>query len=142
MRLPDTEVLVNAFRPEVECHAEFRAFVEEMVNGEETYAISDLVVNSFLRIVTDQRIYKDPDPIGDALKFAAVVRNQPRAVVVAPGRRHWEIFERLCRETDASGKAVPDAYLAALAIEHGCEFVTCDADFAQFKGLRMRHPLN
>ncbi|MEV4174431.1 PIN domain-containing protein [Nonomuraea sp. NPDC049709] len=37
---------------------------------------------------------------------------------------------------------MPDAYLAALAIEHGCEFVTCDKDFARFQGLRRRSPLN
>ena len=36
---------------------------------------------------------------------------------------------------------VTDAYLAALAIEHGCEFVTTDSDFARFEGLRWRHPL-
>jgi hypothetical protein len=59
-----------------------------------------------------------------------------------PGERHWEIFTRLCRGTDAKGNVVPDAYLAALAIEAGAEWVTTDRDYARFPGLRWRHPLD
>jgi toxin-antitoxin system PIN domain toxin len=142
MLLVDVNVLINAFRRDRADHIHHRQRVDDMVNGDEAYAVSDFVINGFLRIVTNGRIYNTPDPIEDALEFAATVRNQPHAVVVNPGPRHWEIFERLCRESSAKAKLVPDAYLAALAIEHGCEFVTCDGDFAKFKGLRSRHPLN
>jgi len=62
-------------------------------------------------------------------------------VVVAPGPRHWEIFDRVCRAGDARGNLVPDAYLAALAIESGSEWITVDRDFSRFPGLRWRHPL-
>ena len=48
----------------------------------------------------------------------------------------------LCRKADAGGKLIPDAYLAALALEHGCEVVTAGQDFRRFPGLRWRHPLN
>ena len=58
---------------------------------------------------------------------------------VAPGLRHWEIFRALCSEARARGNLVPDAYLAALAIESGCEWIATDRDL--FKGLRWRHPL-
>lgn len=50
-------------------------------------------------------------------------------------------FVRLCREAGAKGDLVPDAYLAALAIETGSEWVTTDRDFARFSGLCRRHPL-
>jgi len=36
---------------------------------------------------------------------------------------------------------VPDTYLAALAIEHGATWITTDAGFARFAGLRWRRPL-
>jgi uncharacterized protein len=36
---------------------------------------------------------------------------------------------------------VADAYLAALAIEHGCEWISTDDDFARFPGLKRSHPL-
>lgn len=62
-------------------------------------------------------------------------------MVVAPGPRHWEIFDRLCRAAEAKGSLVPDAYLAALAIESGSEWITTDRDFSRFPGLRWRHPL-
>lgn len=65
---------------------------------------------------------------------------QPNAIVVEPGRRHWQIFERLCRETDTTGSRVTDAWFAALAIEHGCEWVTLDRDFARFPGLKWSMP--
>ena len=62
-------------------------------------------------------------------------------VAVTPGRDHWRIFRRLCDEAGAKGNLVPDAFLAAMAIEHGCEWITTDGDFARFPGLKWRHPL-
>ncbi|MFI9560524.1 type II toxin-antitoxin system VapC family toxin [Nonomuraea endophytica] len=133
---------MHAFRREAHDHERFRLLVAEMVAGESAYAVSDFAVNGFMRIVTNGRIYKNPDSVESALSFAEDVRNRPHAVVIVPGPRHWEIFSRLCRQIEAKSKLVPDAYLAALAIEHGCEFVTCDKDFARFEGLRWRSPLN
>jgi predicted nucleic acid-binding protein len=62
-------------------------------------------------------------------------------VIVAPGPRHWGIFANLCAAVGAKGNLVPDAYLAALALESGSEWVTTDHDFSRFPGLRWRHPL-
>jgi uncharacterized protein len=142
MLLVDINVLVNAFRPEVAEHDRYHAFIEKMINGDSSYAVSDFVVNGFIRLVTNRRVYKDADPLERALVFAQTYRNQPHATVVDGEDRHWEIFTRLCRDAGATGNLIPDAYLAALAIEHGCEFVTCDKDFARFQGLRWRSPLN
>jgi uncharacterized protein len=142
MLLVDINVLVNAFRRETSDHKPCHAVIDEMVNGASAYAVSDVVVNGFIRLVTNRRIYKDPDPLDRALAFAESYRNQPHASVVSAEGRHWEIFTRLSREAGATGNLIPDAYLAALAIEHGCEFVTCDKDFARFQGLRWRSPLN
>ncbi|MEW9555713.1 type II toxin-antitoxin system VapC family toxin [Nonomuraea sp. NPDC050783] len=142
MQLADINVLVNAFRPESAAHERCRAFLDAMVNGDSSYAVSDFVVNGFVRLVTNHRIYQSPAPLQEALAFAATYRNQPHASLVEAAERHWEIFARLACQAGASGKLIPDAYLAALAIEHGCEFVTCDRDFARFEGLRWRSPLN
>lgn len=76
-----------------------------------------------------------------ALAFADALRAQTNAVIVSPGSRHWQIFEGLCVAAGAKGDLVPDAYLAALAIESGCEWITTDRDFSRFPGLRWRHPL-
>lgn len=77
-----------------------------------------------------------------ALEFVDGVRERPNGVPVTPGPRHWHRFTSLCRRTGARGNVVPDAYLAALAIETGSEWVTTDRGFARFVGLRWRHPLD
>lgn len=76
-----------------------------------------------------------------AAAFVEEVRAQPNAVAVQPGARHWRLFVDLCRRAGAKGNAVPDAYLAALAVETGCEWITTDRGFARYPGLRWRHPL-
>ena len=83
-----------------------------------------------------------PPRINEALAFAGQIRDQPHARVISPGLEVLEYLPNLCRQTDAGGKLIPDAYLAALALEHGCEVVSTDKDFRRFPGLRWRHPLN
>jgi predicted nucleic acid-binding protein len=58
------------------------------------------------------------------------------------GERHWSLFLKLCHKADCHGNMVQDAYLAALALEHGCGWITTDRDFARFPELVWRHPLN
>ncbi len=102
--------------------------------------MSDLVLSRFLRIATHRRIFDPPTPLDEALAFVETIRSAPSCVALAPGRSHWEIFTRLCRAVEARGGLVPDAYLAALAIESNSEWITTDRDFARFPGLRWRHP--
>jgi uncharacterized protein len=142
MMLADTNILIYAHRPEAERHGEYRKWVLDLINGPEPYAVSDFALNGMVRVVTNPRVYSRPTPPDLALDFADRLRSQPHAIVVSPGAGFWRIFLELCRRTEARGKLIPDAYLAALAIEHGCEFVTADGDFRRFPGLRWRHPLN
>jgi uncharacterized protein len=142
MMLVDTNVMIYAHRRDAERHLEYRDWVRAMINGPEPYAVSDLVVTGVIRVVTDRKIYREEtSTIKDALAFADEIRNQPQAQVISPGAKFWGIFSNLCRQVDAGGELVPDAYLAALAIEHGCEVITADRDFRRFPGLRWRHPL-
>jgi hypothetical protein len=75
-----------------------------------------------------------------SLAFVARIRISPRCRPLLPGIRHWEIFQRLCRETNALANDIPDAYLAALAIEAECDWITTDVGFGRYAGLRWRHP--
>ncbi len=94
-----------------------------------------------MRVATHPRVFDPPSTTSKALDFANAVRGQRGAVMVGPGDGHWAIFERLCLTAGAKGNLVPDAYVAALAIESGAELVTTDRDFSRFAGLRWRHPL-
>jgi hypothetical protein len=138
--LPDVNVLVHAHREDSEHHAVCSRWLREVLDDDLAYGMSELVLSGFVRVVTHPKIFADPSPLGDALTFAGQVREQPHCVLVRPGDRHWAIFCRLSREAGARGNLIPDAYLAALAIESGSEWITMDRDFSRFKGLRWRHP--
>jgi toxin-antitoxin system PIN domain toxin len=142
MLLVDANILIYANRVDSERHEEYRDWVQKLIDGPEPYAVSDHAVAGMIRVVTNPRIYREPATIEEALAFANGVRSQPHAQVVSPGSQFWTLFTGLCRSANAKAKLVPDAYLAALAIEHGCEFITADKDFRKFPGLRWRHPLN
>ncbi|MGQ0651941.1 MAG: type II toxin-antitoxin system VapC family toxin [Betaproteobacteria bacterium] len=141
MVLPDVNVLVYAHREDTSHHAGCLAWLEAVVNGNEAYGLSELVLSGFVRVVTHPKVFARPSALADALEFSAQLRSRPNCVPVAPGERHWEIFAALCAESGVKGNLVPDAYLAAMAIESGCEWITTDRDFSRFKALRWRHPL-
>ena len=141
MLLPDVNVLLYAHRSDARDHARFRAWLEGAMEGEEQVGIADIVLSGFIRVVTNPRAFAHPTPLDRALKTAGALRSHPNAVPVAPGPRHWEVFRRLCLGSGARGNIVPDAYLAALAIEWGAEWITADRDFSRFPGLRWRNPL-
>ena len=141
MQLADVNVLVYAFREDAPGHAGYKEWLDALVGSGQAFAVADPVLIGFLRIVTHPRVFHPPTPLAPALAFMETFRHHPHAVRVTPRDRHWEIFVRLCRETDARGNLVPDAWLAALAIESGCEFITSDRDYARFPALRWRHPL-
>jgi uncharacterized protein len=142
MRLVDVTVLVYAHRLDAARHQDYAAWLGDLLAGEEPYGVSGLVLSGFLRVVTNPRVFRRPTPPETALEFAELLRAQPNGVTVEPGRRHWDIFTGLCRTAGVKGNLVPDAYLAALAIESGSEWITTDRDFSRFPGLRWRHPLD
>lgn len=142
MILPDVNVLLYAFRPDLPEHARYRAWLDRVLMGSDTFALSELVLSAVVRVATQPKVYRTPEDTSDVLAYVESIRAQPHAVVVRPGASHWRHFSQLCRVAGVSGKLVADAYHAALAIEHGCTWVTTDRDFARFPGLRWRHPLD
>jgi uncharacterized protein len=142
MVCPDVGVLVYAHRAELPDHLRFKTWIDEIVSRPQPYALSDLVLSAFVRIVTSPRVFPTGTPLDQAIAIADSLRDRENCVNVAPGPRHWRIFEELCLKTGARGSLVRDAYLAALAIESGCEWITTDRDYARFPGLRWRHPFD
>jgi predicted nucleic acid-binding protein len=58
-----------------------------------------------------------------------------------PTTRLAEVLERLLVLPAMTSRLVPDAHLAALAIEHGLVLCSTDGDFARFPGLKWENPL-
>jgi uncharacterized protein len=139
--LPDVNVLVYAHRSDSAHHEACRQWLESVLSSDEAYAISELVLSSFVRVVTHPAVFNPPSTLQDALAFANEVLSPDHSVPVSPGPRHWEIFSTLCRDAGAKGNLVADAYLAALAVESGCEWISTDGDYARFPGLKWRRPV-
>jgi hypothetical protein len=141
MILIDVNVLVYAHRADAPNHSPMREWLENVINGNQAYGISELVLSGFVRVVTHPSIFNPPSSIESALQFCSEVYEQPHCVHVSPGPRHWEIFADLCKTVRAKANLVPDAYLAALSLESGSEWITTDRDYSRFPKLRWRHPL-
>jgi toxin-antitoxin system PIN domain toxin len=142
MLLVDVNILVYAFREDAPHHSAYHRWLTDVISSGEPFGLADIVLSGFLRITTHPKIFDPPSPLDSALAFAETLRAHPNRVVVAPGPRHWEIFVELCRATKAQGNFIPDAFLAAIAIEAGAEWITTDGGFNRFAGLRCRHPLS
>jgi len=140
MFMPDVNVLVYAHREDSDHHQHDAAWLIHLVTGDQPFALSELVLSGFVRVVTNRRIFRDPSPIGAALEFVEQLIARPTCRLVRPGPRHLRIFLALCRDLELTGGLVADAYHAALALEHGCTWITNDTDFARFGDLRWETP--
>lgn len=136
----DVNVLVYAHRLESPQGDAYSRWLEELLSGPELVGLSTLVAPAFVRIVTNRRVFPDPTPLDHALAFVESMASRSNVRWVSPGPRHGELFAQLCRAARLTGGAVADAAHAAVAIEHDCEWVSADSDFAKFEssGLRWR----
>ena len=140
MILTDVNILVHAFRVDSPEHLTCRAWLDGVVNGDARYGMAPQVLSGVIRITTHPKVFAVPSSLEEVIRFCDVLLAQPHCVIIEPGERHWRIFKRLCTEADARGNLVPDAWLAALAIESGCEWITLDHDYARFPRLQWRVP--
>jgi toxin-antitoxin system PIN domain toxin len=140
VKLLDVNVVLAAHRDDHPHFEVARRWLEELLVARSPFSIPDLVVGSFLRVATNRRVFAIPTPVGDAFEYLRALRGQPAHVNLGPGPDHLGILERICRDADIAGDLIPDAQLAAIAVEHGCELVSFDRDFARFEGLRWIRP--
>jgi len=141
MILPDVNLLVLAHRGEMPRHADAHAWLRQVLASDAAFGMSELVLSGVLRVITNPRVFDEPTPTEHGLALLTFLAEQPHCVRLRPGPRHLEVFTGLCSRAGARGNLVADAYHAALAIEHGCEWLTLDRDFARFPGLSWRDPL-
>ncbi len=140
MILPDVNILVHAFRSDTSDHETCRAWLDSVLEGDARFGMVLQVLSGVVRITTHPKVFVQPSNIVEPLRFCDALLAQPHCVIIQPGEQHWDIFKRLSIEADARGNLVPDAWLAALAVESGSEWITLDRDYARFKGLKWNLP--
>lgn len=141
MKLADVNVLLYAVDESSSRHEPARRWLEETLSGSETFAFSWTVLLAFLRLSTNPRVFEAPLTLEEALDLVDSWLGQPCATIVHPTDRHSALLRELLGPLGAAGNLTTDAHLGALAIEHGAELYSVDADFARFPRLRWRDPL-
>jgi toxin-antitoxin system PIN domain toxin len=139
--LLDVNVVVAAYRPQHPQHEGVRAWWDTALAEGERFAVPSTVWASFLRIVTSRRVFTVPATPSEAFGFIEAVSGQPQCIPAEPGPRHLKLLRDLCEQADAAGDLVPDAVLAAIALEHGASVATFDRDFARFSSVRHVWPV-
>lgn len=129
---------VYAFRPDSPLHDKARAELEEGSRSGEPYLFCGHVATSFLRLVTNPRIFVEPSDLAEAWTFVDELQSRDRAVTVDVDPMAWGVFKHLCLASGAAGNAIPDAFLASIAIRHGATLVTADRGFERYRGLECR----
>lgn len=140
MRCVDVNVLVDAHRPEASRHGAVREWLDEARGAIEPLGVATLAASGFLRVVTHPRVFRDPTPLPTALDFVEALYESPSVQRIEPGERHWAVFTDLCTSMSLRGNDVPDAYLAAMAIEQGATWITSDRGFLAYPGVRVELP--
>ncbi|MCO5315976.1 MAG: type II toxin-antitoxin system VapC family toxin [Solirubrobacterales bacterium] len=134
--LPDVNVVVASHRRDHPQNESAREWLDRTVESKQAFGIPTLVWGSFLRLASDWRVFPIPRSRDELFAFIGSVRGQDAYLPVEPGPRHIEILREICDEGDARANLVPDAVLAAVALENSCEIVTFDRDFARFPSVR------
>jgi uncharacterized protein len=130
---PDVNVLVAAFRGEHQHHVQARRALSDALHAAASgtpLTLLPMVLAGFLRLVTHDRVFDTPAPIGVAMGFVDTLRSAP-GVVVAPLGDEWDAFRRLCIEKSLRANQLPDAWIAAAVIHLGEHLLTFDNDFAR-----------
>ncbi len=142
MLLLDVNVCLYAYRPvESEAAGRVSEWLAPRLLGPERVVVSESVLAAVIRIATHPRVFREPSSPADALAFADSLAAAPAVHLVRPGPDHWSIFRTLVAEHRLRGNDVPDALLAAHALELGASLVTLDRGFGRFAGLRTVDPL-
>jgi len=135
--LPDVNVLLAAFRADHVHHRLARSFLEEARSGGGAVGLSDVALASVVRLATNARVFARPDTADAVIEYLDVLLDPPAQLLIA-GTAHWPRFTELCRYLQLRGNLVPDAYLAALALEQGAVLITFDRGFGRYPRLRWR----
>ena len=139
--LLDANLLIYAHDASSPFHARARPWVEAQLNGPRRVAIPWPTVSAFLRLTTNPRVTGRPLTPDRAWRYVEGWFESPMAWAPVPTERHGELLGRLVSDLQLAANLVADAHLAALAMEHGLEVCSADADFARFPDLRWRNPL-
>ena len=141
MIVPDTNLLIYAHYALSPEHQAARRWWEGLVASSEPVGIPWVVSMGFVRVITNPSAMDSPATPEQAVDFVRGWFEYPHVTPIEPGSDHLTHLRRILAAVGRGGNAVPDAHIAALAIEHDAEVHTHDVGFRRFPGVRWRDPL-
>lgn len=139
--LLDANILLYAVDSTSPSHESARAWLEDVLNGDNRVALPWQTIGAVLRICTHPRVFEQPLTSTQAWGIVQAWLDRPLVWIPPTGPHTAAILGRLLNTSGATGNLVPDAALAALAIEHGLTVISADTDFARFPQVRHLNPL-
>lgn len=129
---PDVNVLVAAFRPDHAHHRKARSWLAkaraDCARGAKSLVLLPMVLAGFPRLVTNKRVFTNPDSIEDAVGFLDALLDSP-GVEAALAGGEWPLFRTLLLTRELEGNLVTDAWIAASVQVLSENLVTFDRDF-------------
>ena len=142
MILVDVNLLLYAANRDAPEHERARSWLDLQLNGTTRVGLPWPSLLAFVRIASNPAIIKRPVAPAEVWRQVEAWLACEVAWVPLPGTGHHEVFARLLEQPFMTSRLVPDAHLAALAIEHGLTLCSTDGDFARFPGLKWENPLS
>lgn len=139
--LLDANILLYAIDRGSPQHAAAKDWLESVLNGDRRVALPWQTLGAVVRIATHPRAVTSPLSGPEACVLVNAWLASPVAWIPPVSSHTWRLFDQIVSTTRVSGNLVPDAQLAALALEHGLTVVSADTDFARFSSVRWFNPL-
>jgi len=139
--LVDANLLIYAHVESFSQHKSALAWLDRQLNGSTRVGIPWDSLLAFLRLVTNARVFERPESVSNAWKQVRAWLSCDVVWIPQPTERHAELLEDLLAQPGVQGNLVPDAHMAALAVEHGLTLCSTDGDFARFPSLRWQNPI-
>ena len=141
MILVDANLLVYAHVASFPQHFRTRDWLDRRLSASSPVGLPWASLLAFMRVVTNPRVFEQPRSMDQAWGQVVSWLDLEPVWIPSPGERHRDVIAPLLRAPGVHGNLIPDAHLAALAIEHGLVLCSSDGDFARFPDLRWENPL-
>ena len=141
MNLIDANLLLYAANRSAPEHEPARRWLDQRLSGTARVGLPWPSLLAFVRIATNPLAVRQPVTAQTAWKQAAEWLSSGAAWIPLPTERHAALVTGFFAESWMTSRLVPDAHLAALAIEHGLTLCSTDGDFGRFRGLTWHNPL-
>lgn len=141
MILVDVNLLLYAVSADTPHHETARRWLDDQLNGTAKVGLPWSSLLAFVRLISNRRLFPTPMPVPEAWRIVEAWLSQENVWIPAPTAKHRAVLGELMLREVTRHELVPDAHLAALAIEHGLVLCSADQDFARFRQLQWRNPL-